>query len=1078
MSRVFALLVGINDYPGAIGKLQGCLNDIDNVHDYLKGSFADPAIVVLKDADATRANVIGQFREHLGKARNGDVAMFHYCGHGARSKAAPEFHAFDLDDRDQGLVCIDSRISDLTFDLADKELALLLAELAPNDAHVAMIFDCCNSGSGTRDLENAARPDVRTTTGRFPPRPLETYLEGQYVTLHKAEEGLSIPLAKHILVAACDRSQTAKEDLDDHRGIFTTGLYDVMRRSGAGLTYADAFIRTRARVRQYVRDKGKTPQDPQFETIAGFDANSGVLGQSGRKGRRTYAIAYADDRWTVECGAIQGMPTDPARPVTLAVHPELDDETLLGTARTTRVGAQTSEILLDFPADPATRYVADVTSVPETPTLVAFQGPADVRDQIAAALAADPAVNVTLDEAGADDGFILSVQDGALRLTQGDTGRLVKAVGLDKGPAIWAPSMLAALSHVAQWRRSLLLANPRPRLDPDQIDFIFAERVGEGEEHVHPGPDLTVEVREVDGAWTDARGQLRIRNRTGQLLHFVLIHFSDGYGVRVITNDQLVASDDFMTILLPGKTPSPDVYFSIDDGRDQGIEQLKLIVSTERVDDFLIELEPLTDERGFGSAADRQDQAKPVTNDWFTKDLRVKIVRRLDQIGASPVSLAGGQITIEPHPTVSANVALSTAIGAVRGGGDDLALASALRPAGLTLASLAGVRGDNPNVLELTDISDGAALAQAPIRIRIDVPLAEGETIVPLVFDGRHIVLAGDTWCDADGATQISIDHVPQAIIDRRSIGGALKMYFFKTYLQIDAVNKLRRVEYGDDGSISYRSEEIADRVATAKNVLLVVHGIIGDTSAMLAGLRAARLDARFDLVLSYDYENLATPIDATARQLRDDLVRVGLTGGGGPSVTIIAHSMGGLVSRWFIEREGGAGLVDHLVMCGTPNGGSPFGQIEKARKILMMLATIGANYVPQLCGPALMLLSRSKKLTPTLEQMAPASSFMAELNASPDPGVRYTILAGDVDKYSEPKDQFFGDLLVKAGRGPIFDALFGNGPNDIAVGVSSIFGEAGSLSKATRSNVACHHLNYFSAEVGRQALTAVAWTA
>src|SRR3954453_15319000 len=130
MAKLFALLVGINDYPVDVRKLEGCLNDVDNAHDYLTENFPDPAIVMLKDHDATRANVIGQFREHLGKAGADDVALFHYCGHGARSKAAPEFHALDMDNRDEGIVCIDSRNPGM-FDLADKELALLLQELAP-----------------------------------------------------------------------------------------------------------------------------------------------------------------------------------------------------------------------------------------------------------------------------------------------------------------------------------------------------------------------------------------------------------------------------------------------------------------------------------------------------------------------------------------------------------------------------------------------------------------------------------------------------------------------------------------------------------------------------------------------------------------------------------------------------------------------------------------------------------------------------------------------------------------------------------------------------------------------------------
>jgi len=44
--------------------------------------------------------------------------------------------------------------------------------------------------------------------------------------------------------------------------------------------------------------------------------------------------------------------------------------------------------------------------------------------------------------------------------------------------------------------------------------------------------------------------------------------------------------------------------------------------------------------------------------------------------------------------------------------------------------------------------------------------------------------------------------------------------------------------------------------------------------------------------------------------------------------------AMGGLVARWFIEQEGGNRVVDHLVMCGTPNVGSPFGKIDSARNL------------------------------------------------------------------------------------------------------------------------------------------------
>jgi hypothetical protein len=124
-----------------------------------------------------------------------------------------------------------------------------------------------------------------------------------------------------------------------------------------------------------------------------------------------------------------------------------------------------------------------------------------------------------------------------------------------------------------------------------------------------------------------------------------------------------------------------------------------------------------------------------------------------------------------------------------------------------------------------------------------------------------------------------------------------------------------------------------------------------------------------------------------------------------------------------------------------------------------------------------MLLLNRSKRVTPTLEQMNPDADFIRTLNASPDPRIPYTILAGDVDAYQEPSDAFFARMLVKAGKGPLFDALFANQPNDIAVGVQSILGVGtGRAIAPDRHNVACHHLNYFVSAAGQEALRAVRW--
>ncbi len=107
---------------------------------------------------------------------------------------------------------------------------------------------------------------------------------------------------------------------------------------------------------------------------------------------------------------------------------------------------------------------------------------------------------------------------------------------------------------------------------------------------------------------------------------------------------------------------------------------------------------------------------------------------------------------------------------------------------------------------------------------------------------------------------------------------------------------------------------------------------------------------------------------------------------------------------------------------------------------------------------------------------MNPSSDFIKTLNTSDDPGIRYTILAGDVDEYKEPSDEFFAKMLAKVGQSSIFETLFGMKANDIAVSVESILGVERKIAP-TRKNVACHHLNYFVSEAGQQALNAVEWS-
>jgi hypothetical protein len=70
------------------------------------GDFFNP-----DEIKPTRQAVIDAFRQHLGRAVEGDVALFYYSGHGSQEKAPPEFWHLEPDHLDETLVLYDSRVA-------------------------------------------------------------------------------------------------------------------------------------------------------------------------------------------------------------------------------------------------------------------------------------------------------------------------------------------------------------------------------------------------------------------------------------------------------------------------------------------------------------------------------------------------------------------------------------------------------------------------------------------------------------------------------------------------------------------------------------------------------------------------------------------------------------------------------------------------------------------------------------------------------------------------------------------------------------------------------------------------------
>jgi len=157
---------------------------------------------------------------------------------------------------------------------------------------------------------------------------------------------------------------------------------------------------------------------------------------------------------------------------------------------------------------------------------------------------------------------------------------------------------------------------------------------------------------------------------------------------------------------------------------------------------------------------------------------------------------------------------------------------------------------------------------------------------------------------------------------------------------------------------------------------VVLVHGTFGDSfvswqslSPMLAG------DGYCVFALDYGLRGTG-PIEKSAAQLRDFVDRV-LSATGATKVSIVGHSQGGMMPRYYLRFLGGAAKVDELIGLAPSNHGT----------------------TNPLTPPP------GSSLCPACAQQAAGSAFLTNLNAGRDvePGVDYTVLSTRYDEVVTP---------------------------------------------------------------------------
>ncbi|MCP4498746.1 MAG: alpha/beta fold hydrolase [Deltaproteobacteria bacterium] len=101
------------------------------------------------------------------------------------------------------------------------------------------------------------------------------------------------------------------------------------------------------------------------------------------------------------------------------------------------------------------------------------------------------------------------------------------------------------------------------------------------------------------------------------------------------------------------------------------------------------------------------------------------------------------------------------------------------------------------------------------------------------------------------------------------------------------------------------------------QRTLVFVHGLKGNRSQFFP-LQAFLRVKGYDRVVAYNHSS-GPSIEALAMELGDVIARE-VKGG---QVDIIAHSMGGLISRFYLQNLDGERRVDRLITIGTPHHGT-----------------------------------------------------------------------------------------------------------------------------------------------------------
>lgn len=327
-SRKYALLVGISKYARGSTKTNfdwwnlNTKADLEIMADVLirRFNFRPEDVTVISDEPVTVGDKVipptkptKQAIEQavktalIDRVAKGDVAYFHYSGHGNQAPDDKDHGpnpqlGDEADGMDETLIPADYvSQTDPSRDIRDDSISEWLAALSAKEpSNVTVTLDSCHSGTATRG-------DEVVRGGYWKGDPVDPKLLAKrddsvadFVTTSRTR-GSEAQGQNYIFIAAASPTQTAKEQVVDGipYGKFTYNLARMLENAGPGTTYRDLF--------ENVSNAITRDQRAQIPQIEGRRIDQLVFAAGALPVERFVPVRVSGSNVYLQAGRLQGM---------------------------------------------------------------------------------------------------------------------------------------------------------------------------------------------------------------------------------------------------------------------------------------------------------------------------------------------------------------------------------------------------------------------------------------------------------------------------------------------------------------------------------------------------------------------------------------------------------------------------------------------------------------------------------------------------------------------------------------------------------------------------------------------------